>query len=95
MGRARRVARTALWPARIYGENPLLAYILCFLMAPLIDAPWFGSDPAPQSLRATGQAWFEQFAEPRAASLLFAVCGILATFAVLIVCHRKRWILKL
>jgi len=84
-----------LWPARIFGENPLLAYILCFLMAPLIDAAWFGDEAAPQSLRATGQAWFEQFAEPRAASLLFAIGGILAIFAVLIVCHRKRWILKL
>ena len=85
----------AFWPARIFGENPLLAYILCFLMAPLIDAPWFGTDSAPQSLRDACQGWFEQFAEPRAASLLFALCGILAIFAVLLVCHRRRWILKL
>jgi predicted acyltransferase len=83
------------WPARIFGENPLLAYILCFLMAPLIDAAWFGDDTAPQSLRNAGQSWFTQFAEPRTASLLFALCGILAIFAVLLVCHRRRWILKL
>ena len=85
----------AFWPARIFGENPLLAYILCFLMAPLIDAAWFGGDTAPQSLRDAGQAWFTQFAEPRAASLLFAIGGILVIFAVLLVCHRRRWILKL
>lgn len=83
------------WPARIFGENPLLAYILCFLIAPLLDAPWFGTYAAPQSLRQAGHAWFEQFTEPRTASLLFALCGILLIFAVLIFCHRRRWILKL
>ncbi|HET7810544.1 MAG TPA: heparan-alpha-glucosaminide N-acetyltransferase domain-containing protein [Steroidobacteraceae bacterium] len=82
-------------PARVFGENPLLAYILCFLMAPLIDANWFGAAGAPRSLRAAGQAFFEQFAEPRAASLLFGLCGILLLYAVLLFCHRRRWILKL
>jgi hypothetical protein len=33
--------------------------------------------------------------EPRAASLLFGACGLALLFAVLLVCHRKRWILKL
>src|SRR4029079_11456710 len=33
-------------PARIFGENPLLAYILCFLLAPLIDAAWLGCGAA-------------------------------------------------
>ena len=37
----RPVVRPALWPARIFGENPLLAYILVFLAAPLVDAQWF------------------------------------------------------
>lgn len=82
-------------PARIFGENPLLAYILCFLMAPLIDAAWFGGGAQPVSLRAAGQAWFSQFLEPRAASLAFGLCGLAVIFIVLLVCHRKRWILKL
>jgi predicted acyltransferase len=87
--------RPVLSPARIFGENPLLAYILSFLVAPLIDANFFGSGEAPQSLRVAGQAWFTQFLEPRAASLAFALCGLLAIFIVLLVCHRRRWILKL
>lgn len=89
------VVRPALAPARIFGENPLLAYILCFLVAPLIDANLFGSSEASQSLRGAGQAWFSQFLEPRAASFMFGVCGLAAIFIVLLVCHRKRWILKL
>jgi hypothetical protein len=48
-----------------------------------------------QSLRYSGQAWFEQFAEPRTASLMFALCGILVIFAVLVFCHRRRWMVKL
>jgi predicted acyltransferase len=87
--------RPAFWPARIFGENPLLAYILCFLIAPLIDANWFGTSAAPRSLRVAGQTFFEQVAEPPAASLLFALCGILFLLAILVFCHRRRWILKL
>jgi predicted acyltransferase len=83
--------RPALWPSRIFGENPLLAYILAFLIAPLIDARWINGD----SLRNTGQAWFEQWVTPNAASLLFGLGGLALLFAILLVCHRKRWILKL
>jgi len=87
--------RQTLWPARIFGENPLLAYIIVFLIAPLIDYNWFGDATAPLSLRGFGQAWFEYFMEPRTASLAFGLCGLLVIFLVLFVCHRKRWILKL
>jgi predicted acyltransferase len=87
--------RPVFAPARIFGENPLLAYILCFLIAPLIDANWFGTHASPISLRAAGQAWFVQFMEARAASLMFGLCGLAAIFVVLLVCHRRRWILKL
>jgi predicted acyltransferase len=87
--------RPLLWPARIFGENPLLAYILVFLLAPLVDANWFGDAAAPVSLRSAGQAWFDQFATSNAASLLFGLCGLALLLAVLLVCHRKRWILKL
>jgi len=83
------------WPARIFGENPLLAYILVFLVAPLIDANWLGDAAAPTSLRNSGQAWFDQFTTPNAASLLFALSGLVVLLAILVVCHRKRWILKL
>jgi predicted acyltransferase len=87
--------RAVFQPARIFGENPLLAYILCFLIAPLIDANWFGSATAPRSLRAAGQSFFERFFDSNAASLLFALCGILFLLAILLYCRHRRWILKL
>jgi predicted acyltransferase len=84
-----------LRPSRIFGENPLLAYILVFLAAPLIDAAWFGDETAPVTLRDGGQAWFEQWMSANAASLAFGLCSLAVLFAILLVCHRQRWILKL
>jgi hypothetical protein len=46
-------------------------------------------------MRDASQAWLDTLFEPRAASLVFALCGIGAIFILLLVCHRRRWILKL
>jgi predicted acyltransferase len=92
---ARAGIRQLLAPARIFGENPLLAYILCFLVMPLIDANVFGTAAKPVSLRSGGQAFFERLLEPRAASLAFGLCGLALLLAVLVACHRRRWILRL
>ncbi len=90
------VVRPALWPARIFGENPLLAYILVFLAAPLIDAQWLGTpdgtDDAAQ--RRPGVVQHVR----RAARGLAAVRALRhrrCIFASCVVCHRRRWILKL
>jgi len=76
--------RQVLYPTRIFGENPLLAYILTFLFAPLVD-----------KIRNPGQAWLTQFFEPRLASLIFGITFLLLLLAILIFCHHRRWILKL
>lgn len=85
----------ALQPARIFGENPLLAYIINWLMMPLIDANWFGAKDAPLSLRDGGQQWLSQFLEPRAASLVFGLLCMAFILLILLYCHRRRWILKI
>jgi predicted acyltransferase len=84
-----------LQPARIFGENPLLAYVINWLMAPLIDANWFGSKESPLSLRDGGQQWLSQLLEPRAASLVFGLLCMAFIFVILVYCHRRRWILKI
>jgi predicted acyltransferase len=86
--------RPLLFPARIFGGNPLLAYILCWLIGPLLDIAWLGNE-VPVSLRIAGQDWFSRFFEPALASLLLGICSLLVVFAVLLVCYRKRWILRL
>ena len=78
------VVRPALWPARIFGENPLLAYILVFLAAPLIDASWFGTPEAPVYAARRRPGMVQQFVEPRAASL--AVRRSAASALIFVVC---------
>jgi predicted acyltransferase len=85
----------ALTPARIFGENPLLAYVITWLMMPVIDANWFGTKEAPLSLRDGGQQWLSQFLEPRAASLVFGLSCMAFLLLILLYCHRRRWILKI
>lgn len=81
------------FPATVYGSNPLLAYILSFLVAPLIDwqlfpQPWY-------SLRSAGNVFFAQWFPPNLASLSFGLVMITLIFLVLWVCYRKRWFLRL
>jgi predicted acyltransferase len=87
--------RQALWPTRIFGENPLLAYILVFLLAPLLDFDLSSEPFSYVSIRTGAQAWLSSFLDPRLASLTFALLCMALLFAILLVCHRKRWILKL
>ncbi|MFL6549560.1 MAG: acyltransferase family protein [Povalibacter sp.] len=89
------VADSVLQPARIFGENPLLAYVVSWLIGPLLDLPWIGSSEIPISLRNAGQLWFGQVLSPNAASFLFGLCCLLLIFMLLVICHRKRWILKI
>jgi predicted acyltransferase len=84
-----------VWPTRVFGENPLLAYVLVFLVAPVIDGQWFGSQVSPLSIREGVHSWFEQWLTSPAASLLFGLCGLATVFLMLLICHRRRWILKL
>ena len=91
----RSVVTHVLWPARIFGENPLLAYILGWLIGPLLDWPWIGDPEVPVSLRNAGQLWLSEFYDARLASLIFGLICLLLVFAMLLYCRRRRWILKL
>lgn len=84
------------FPARIFGANPLLAYILSFLLDPLWDLEWIRTGgSAPTSIRDYAQASFQTVLPPDAASLLFAALVLLLLFGVNLVCWRRRWFLKL
>ena len=89
------VVNSVMQPVRIFGENPLLAYVISWLIGPLLDLPWLGDPQVPISLRNAGQLWFSEWMAPNAASFLFGVCCLLLILLVLAMCHRKRWILKI
>jgi predicted acyltransferase len=86
-------AAPALFPAKVYGSNALLAYVLSFLIGPLIDFNWL--KPPLYSLRGLGQATFSSIMDTRLASFCFGIAVLTVLFIPLFICYRKRWFLKL
>lgn len=86
-------AAPVLFPARVYGANPLLAYVFSFLLGPVIDFTWL--KPPAYSLRGLGQLTFSTFADAHLASFLFGLVMLTVIFLPLLLCWRKRWFLKL
>ena len=84
-----------LFPARLFGANPLLAYILSFAISPLLDIPWIGRPDGPIPLRRAGQEAFQTLLPPHHASFVFGLVCVGAIGLILLFCHRRRWILKL
>jgi len=86
-------ATTLLYPIKLFGSNALLAYIISFAIAPVIDAAVL---PAKyQSIRHGAYLLFRPFASPNLASLLAGLIFTGLILAPLIVCYRRRWFVKL
>ena len=83
-----------LFPLQVYGANPLLAYLICFLFSPALDINW-AQKPGFTSLRSAGQAALSQILDPYAASFTFGLIYLVLIFLILWVCYRRRWFLKL
>ena len=83
-----------LFPLQVYGANPLLAYLICFLFAPVIDINW-AHKPDFASIRTMGQAAYSRVLDPYAASFAFGLTYLVILFAILWVCYRRRWFLKI
>jgi predicted acyltransferase len=88
-----RTATALLYPAKIFGSNALLAYIISFSIAPLIDAPILPE--RYYCIRHFVYLLFSPFTAPNLASLLGGVVLVGVILIPLIVCHRQRWFLKL
>jgi len=84
----------ALFPLQVYGSNPLLAYLICFLFSPVIDLNW-APKPGFASIRTMGQAAYSRFLDPYAASFAFGLTYLVILFVVLWICYRRRWFLRL
>jgi len=83
-----------LFPLQVYGANPLLAYLICFLFSPALDINW-AQKPGFTSLRSAGQAALSRILDPYAASFTFGLIYLVLIFLILWVCYRRRWFLKL
>lgn len=84
-----------LFPLQVYGVNPLLAYVTCFLVAPLLDFNWGHPGGAYFSIRGAGQAALSRVLDPYAASFTFGLIYLAMLFLMLRACFRRHWFLKL
>jgi len=88
-----RIGTSVLYPAKIFGSNALLAYMISFLIAPLLDAAILPGKF--NCIRTAGQLIFSSFTSPNLASLLTGLVLVSLIFAPLTICYRRRWFLKL
>ncbi|ESQ94212.1 acyltransferase family protein [Asticcacaulis benevestitus] len=85
-----------LFPVKVFGANPLLAYLICFLCAPLVNMNWipsaeFGRIGLPFASQLTAKGVIDLYL----ASLLFSCAYLAVVFVILWICYRKRWFLRL
>ena len=88
------VAGKVLFPLQVYGANPLLAYLICFLFAPVFDLNWVAK-PGYASIRTMGQAALSRVLDPYAASFTFGLIYLMIMLLILWICYRRRWFLKI
>ena len=88
-------AGPVFFPAKVYGANPMLAYLLCWLLMPLLDWAWIPTADGFTNIRYGSQSLLRTFTNEQFASFLFSIVYLALIFGILLVCYRKRWILKL
>ena len=84
-------ARKWLFPAKVFGANALLAFILVSMLAALLDMPVAGT----QSIRQLGNSALLPLLGPYQAALAFALICLFIYFLFLRHCYKRRWFLKL
>ncbi len=88
-------AQAAFFPARVYGANAILAYMLLWLGMPLLDLAWLPASPGPVSIRYGSQLALSPFMSDNWASLTFAILYVVVLFFPMWLLYRRRWLLKL
>ncbi len=89
-------AGAVLFPLKIYGANPLLAYIIFFVLSPVLNLLWIPtSEHGKVSVMWGGQILAGHVFDPYLSSLFVSLIYLSILFLVLLVCYRKRWFLKL
>jgi predicted acyltransferase len=89
-------AARLLFPVRVYGANPLLAYLIRFLFDPLLDMKWIpNAQFGKVSLRWGSQIISQGIIDPSLASFLFSIAYLIVLFFILWFFYRKRWFLRL
>ena len=79
------------YPFLVFGKNPLLAYLICALLMPLLD--W--NVISNTSFRFLGHTFFSQWMGASHASFLFGIIYLTFIFVLLIFFERRKIFLKI
>lgn len=79
------------YPVRAFGNNPLLAFILCWSLFPWLDVKLEDGS----TLRGLGQSMLVHLLPPQHASMLFGLIATSILALPILYCQRKGWFLKL
>ncbi len=82
---------TLFHPVRAFGNNPLLAFILCWSLFPWLDVTLADGS----TLRGMGQSVLAHLLPPEHASMLFGLIATSILALPILYCQRKGWFLKL
>lgn len=74
------------YPILVFGRNPLIAYIICFLIMPLLDINLFQN----HSIRFMCQEFFSHFMMPYHASFLFGILNLVIILIILWLFEKKK-----
>ena len=92
----RTVISKIYFPAKVFGANTLLGFIIGILSGLLIDRPIIKINNEYKSLRDSGFAFFKQiFDNPQYASFAFSITFLIISFLFLYILYRRKWYIKL
>ncbi len=84
------------FPAKVFGSNALLGFIMGMLSGLLIDRPLLPASSQYRSLRESGYNFFKQLVgHPQWASVAFSIVFLVIIFIILYILYRKKWYVKL
>jgi predicted acyltransferase len=84
------------YPAKVFGANALLGFIIGAISGLLIDTPVLLIENKKTSIRDYGfNILNETLHSPQYASFLFSILFLTVTFLILLFLYKKRWFVKL
>jgi predicted acyltransferase len=89
-------ASIILQPAKIFGGNALLVFIITTMAGSLMDIPFFGGSNGPVSFRALAFIYISAIvSNPQYASLIYTLIFLLIFYFILSILYKKNMHIKL